>query len=303
MSLYNKYRPAAFEQVIGNTEAVNTLKSLIDKDDPPHAYLIHGPHGCGKTTLARIAAAKLGCIGEDFREIDSADFRGIDTIREMRNASAFHGLHGKRRAWLLDECHQLSRDAQNALLKALEEPPSHVYYFLCTTEPQKLLDTVKDRCFKVEVKLLTEIQMKRLLRSVVIAEKQELAKEVYDQIIQTAQGHARTALVILEKVLSHPPEERLQIARQSVDLEAKIIDLCRALIGGAQWHKVRQILAGLKDEQPESIRRAVLQYCATILLSREDDRIAAIMEAFAQNTFDSGFPGIIFSCYAAVKGT
>ncbi len=299
MSLYHKHRPTQLEAVIGNTEVVESLRAALTKDDPPHAYLFHGPSGCGKTTLARIAATMLGCVGDDFREIDSADFRGIDSIRDIRKQASFQGLNGGRRGWLLDECHKLSNDAQNALLKALEDPPSHVYYFLATTDPQKLIDTIKGRCAKFQVQLLTELQMKRLLRQVTQIEGDSIEKEVYEQIILDAQGHARNALQILEKVLDAKPEDRLKTAKQSAEMVSKTIELCRALLDGSPWSKIRAILAGLKEEQPESIRQAVLGYCASILLNKDENLAAAVMEAFASPTYDTGFPGIVYAAYAA----
>jgi DNA polymerase III gamma/tau subunit len=304
MSLYHKHRPTDFDQILGNAEMIKSLQSAVEKEDPPHAYLFTGPSGCGKTTLARIAASKLGCVGDDFREVDSADFRGIDTIRDIRRQSVFQGLHGGRRAWLLDECHKLSNDGQSALLKALEDPPNHVYYFLATTDPQKLLETIKGRCAKFQVSLLTETQMKRLIRQVTQAAAPSLMleKEVVEQIILDAQGHARNALQTLERVLDADPDDRLAIAKKSAEQQSKVIELCRALIEKSTWIKVRQILQGLKDENAEGVRQAVLGYCSAVLLNKENDQAGAIMEAFAQNTYDSGFSAIVYACYSIVRG-
>lgn len=300
MSLYTKYRPKALSEVIGNQIILESLQAALTKADPPHAYLFHGPSGCGKTTLARISAQVLGCSEDDFREIDSADFRGIDSIREIRRQSNFQALHGVRRAWLLDECHKISADGQAALLKALEDPPPHVYYFLATTDPQKLLDTIKGRCASFQVAPLSEIQMKRLLRAVVKEEGQELEKEVYDQIIASADGRPRNALQILERVLDTSPDKRLQAAKKIEEATAKTIDLCRALIGNKPWSEIKLILRDLKTEDPESIRQSILGYCSAVLLNNENNKAAAIMEAFLNPTFNSGFPGIVYASYCVV---
>lgn len=636
MPLYTKYRPTSLNQVIGNNNLLATLSSIIHKEDPPHSYLFHGPTGCGKTTLARIVATELNCVGNDFREVDSADFRGIDTIREIRRQALFKPLEGTNRAWILDECfakgthvstpegprqiedmkpgdqiysvqgkarvqavfknivfldrivrvdlstgtsiyctkqhlfltkvgswieasqlqigqqlwsahnveqdcgvpslsdlwgtyslcnnlertieqenvqpevweqtgwtdanqpyglnrdtrenrasteegsrsdnrkrqtstpyelnqnashksyaqqgtypeyatekgaewniacvergegrerkindsttavgsslrlvdgginsngplqgwewlptqlqsghrkqrvedchrdrwqrtstasstatgqkkrkeiaavrvarvtfyergsneqsfrsaighrereqgyaifydleidrhssyfangvgvhncHQLSTDAQNALLKVLEDTPKHVYFFLCTTNPQKLLDTIKGRCTQFQVSPLSSIHMKKVLRDVVAAEQESLDREVYEQIILDAQGRPRAALQILENVLAVEPDLRLDVARQAAEQQSKTIELCRALIDGSPWSKVRLILAGLSNEDPEQIRRAVMGYCSAVMLKGDNDRAGVVLEEFVlRNFFDSGHAGLTYTC-------
>ena len=106
MSLYHKYRPQSLDEVIGNENAVEAVRAELNKDNPSHSYLFHGPTGCGKTTLARITANNLGATGRDFQEVDTADFRGIETIREMRRNSMFQPVEGSCRVWLLDEVHK-----------------------------------------------------------------------------------------------------------------------------------------------------------------------------------------------------
>ncbi len=143
MGLDLKHRPKSFDRIIGNEDTVEALESYLTKKDLNHSFLFTGPSGTGKTTLARIVAGELGCEGMDFTEMNSADFRGIDTIRNIRQQMVFPPMEGKNRGWLLDEAHKLSNDAMNSLLKPLEEPPNHVYFFLATTEPQKLITTIR----------------------------------------------------------------------------------------------------------------------------------------------------------------
>ena len=132
MSLYLQYRPIELSQLKGNADIVATLEGMLDnRTSCPHAFLLHGPTGCGKTTIGRIIASSLGCKDSDFTEVDSADFRGIDTIREIRKSSQFMPTHGDVRVWLIDECHKMTNDAQNALLKILEDTPTHIYFVLC----------------------------------------------------------------------------------------------------------------------------------------------------------------------------
>ena len=124
MSLYLKYRPNSFDEMVGNEDVVQVLKSQLKGKQTPHSILFHGPTGCGKTTLGRIVANELGAKGSDLREVDSADFRGIDTIRDIRKQSTYKPLESPCRVWILDEVHKLTNDAQNAMLKALEDTPA-----------------------------------------------------------------------------------------------------------------------------------------------------------------------------------
>lgn len=305
MSLYHKYRPNAFDEVIGNEELIASVMGVLrHKDGPPHAFLFSGPTGCGKTTLSRIVANELGCVGVDFREMDSASYRGIDDIREIRKQSLYKPLEGSARVWLLDECHKLSNDAQNALLKALEDAPSHVYYILATTDPQKLLPTIRGRCACFAVSLLNDEQMLRLLKKVCKKERATVEVEVLEQIVQSSQGHPRNALQTLEQVLVVEPEQRLEIAKRAENFRTQTIELCRALTKrGVRWKEVATILSGLKDgEDPETIRRAILGYCSSILLKGENDLAGKIMELMIEPFYDSGWPGLIYACYAIVKG-
>ena len=301
MSLYLKYRPRSLERVKGNEQIIKTLNGLLDKESPPHVFLLHGPTGCGKTTIARIIAKRLGCVGSDYKEVDTADFRGIDSVREIRKNSMFKPMEGNVRVWVLDEIHKMTGDAQNALLKILEDTPSHVFFILCTTQPEKLLSTIKGRCSKLQVKSLTEVQMSSLLKRVVKREGQELEENIYDQIIQNAEGHPRDALQVLEQVLSVDPEGRLEVAKKTEEQINQSIELCRALIKGAQWKEVRTILGGLQGQEAESIRRVVLGYCQAVLLKTDKPICGLILEEFIEPFYNSGFPQLVYACYSIIK--
>ncbi len=298
MTLYLKYRPNTFEEIMGNSDIVDVLKNQLSKTSMPKSLLFHGPTGCGKTTLGRIVANEIGARGTDLREVDSADFRGIDTIREIRKQSAYKPLEGPCRVWILDECHKLTGDAQTALLKALEDTPSHVYYILCTTEPEKLLKTIRGRCSQYQVNLLSDREMFKLLKKVTRAEKEKLSKEIYDVIIQDSMGHPRNALQILDQVLAAAPDKRGRVATHAAEKQSATIELCRALINQKAWKEISGILTGLKKEDPEQIRRAVLGYCQAVLLGTNPNPVAAlVMQEFIEPFYNTGFPGLVYACY------
>ena len=306
MSLYNKYRPKELSQVIGNKEIVSYLKTIIDEPGKrPNTYLFHGPTGCGKTTLARILSKEFGCSSGDMSEmeINTASFRGIDTVRELITKSKYRsfGVSGKM-VWIIDEVHKMTNDAQNAMLKLLEDPPKKSYFILCTTDPNKLLPTVRGRCIELGVKPLNEDQMERLIKGISKAEGQKIKSIVRDQIIQDSFGLPRNAIQILEKVLGTSPDKQLEIAEQSAIEHSQSIELCKALLDKTSWKMIREILKGLKDQEAESIRRQVLGYAQAVLLKNDNQKAAFILEEFIDPFYDSGFPGLVLACYTVIKG-
>jgi DNA polymerase-3 subunit gamma/tau len=301
MSLYQKYRPQSLDEVVGNAVVVASLRSPKIKDS--HAHLFHGGAGCGKTTMGRLLAKELGAVGTDYQELDSADFRGIDTIRTIRRQVDFKPASGKCRVWLLDEAHQITNDAANALLKVLEEPPAHAYFILCTTAPQKLLPTIKSRCSEHAVAPLDEADMVSLLRRVVKGEAESLERALYQQIARESLGHPRKALTILEKVLGVPPEQRAEAAAQAAVAVSQTIELCRALIEPSpSWKKVSRILTGLGEEEPESIRRAVLGYCTSVAMKGDMTKVGLVMEEFINPFYDTGRPQLVLACMRVCAG-
>jgi hypothetical protein len=137
---------------------------------------------------------------------------------------------------------------------------------------------------------------------VVKAEGEKLSKKIYDQIIEDSMGHCRNALQTLQQVLNVAPEKRLAIAKRSAELQSQTIELCRALMNRSPWKKVASILRGLKDQDPEGIRRAVLGYCNAILLKGTNNQAAIVMEEFIEPFYNTGFPGLTFACYSIVNG-
>jgi DNA polymerase III gamma/tau subunit len=298
--LYKKHRPKTLKGVIGNESTVKALQNMIARKTVPHTILFQGPSGCGKTTLARILKTELKCGDMDFQELNCADFRGIDTIRDISRTMNLAPVSGGCRIWLLDEFHQMTGAGQNSALKIFEDTPDHVYFFLCTTDPQKLIKTIQTRCCQMPVENLTEPQMKKLLLRVSKRAKIQLTQETAENIIDASEGSARMALVILDKIKNIPPKEQAEaIAMQEEAREG--IELCRALIKkDTTWASVAKILKELKAE-PESIRWAVMGYCKSILLKKVDHHIFHVLTCFEKPFYDSKENGLVRACYQAVN--
>ena len=199
-------------------------------------------------------------------------------------------------------CHKITNDGQNALLKILEDTPKHVYFILCTTDPQKLIAAIKNRCQQFQVTTLNDREIYKILKRTVIAEGETLDKEVYDQIIQDCVGTPRLALQILEQVLAVDEDKRLDTAKQKAAEYSEVIELCRALLNNNSWKVIAGILKGIKTQEPESIRRMVLGYAQAILLNGQtNDRAGLVLQEFAEPTYNSGFVQITYACYSVCR--
>jgi len=299
--LHIDYRPQGFDEVIGNEATVKSLQAIFTRDETPHAFLFTGPSGCGKTTFGRLVKDMLECSNEDFLEINAADTRGIDTAREIISTCHYMPINGKVRVILIDECHQGTQQFLSALLKPLEDTPDHVYFILCTTDPQKLLKTIKTRCTTFEVEKLNDDQMTELINWVCECEETEMPDEVVEQIIDISDGCPREALVTLDQVISLKPSEMLDAAKGLVVDKQKVIDLCRAVIAKESWKKIMKIYNGL-DDDPERIRRAILGYFDGALRKQANDRFAAIINIFEdQGVWTAGRPALTRMIYDATQ--
>lgn len=302
MNLYHKHRPDTLKGLKGNSQVVSVMENLLnDTSKVPQSFLFHGGTGCGKTTLARIVKNSLEVSEDDYREYNSSDERGIDAIRQIINNSHFMPLNSNFKIYVLDEAHKLTNDAQNALLKILEDTPKHVIFILLTTDPDKLIKAIRGRCQQFQLNPLSEKEMKRFLIRTAKKEGDKLSEEVLEQIIMDSQGHPRNALQILEQVLNTDEDDRLKIAKQTAAETSESIELCRALIGNAGWGKVRNILKGLKNQDAEKIRRHVLGYASSVVLNGDNDKAGLVMEEFIEPFYNSGFPGLVYACYAIIK--
>ena len=227
-ALYRTYRPQLFRDVVGQEVVVKTLQNAIANNKISHAYLFSGPRGTGKTTVARIFAKTLNCenpvlqepcdkcrscheiadgISPDVIEIDAASNNGVDEIRDIREKAKFLPSGTKYKIYIIDEVHMLSTGAFNALLKTLEEPPSHVVFILATTEAQKIPSTIASRCQRFEFKALTVSEISKKLRLVCSDENVEITEEALTSIAESAEGALRDALSVLDQAISYSDEK------------------------------------------------------------------------------------------------
>lgn len=301
MELYRRLRPTSFEEMVGSRSTLSVLSKMVETKRIPHFLLFTGPSGTGKTTAARILAKELGCEGLDFREMNSANFNGIATIRDVQEKMRLSPMTSKCRVFLMDEVHQFSKDAQDAANKMLEDTPSHVYFFWCTSEPNKLIKAVLTRGSPMVFNSISDSDIEDLLDRTAKSENIKLASDARAMIVEAAGGSARMAMVLLEKI-SHLSVKEQAEAVEAVKVEqAETKELCQALMTGKSWPTVAGILKNLKTE-PETVRRAVLGYARNTLLNDGSKKRAhQMLISFEKNFYDSGTAGLTLSCYEVVN--
>lgn len=201
VSLYRKYRPQSFDQVLGQDSIVATLQSALKSGSLSHAYLFAGSRGTGKTSIARIFAKELGTSLSDIYEIDAASNNGVDEMRELTSGIATLPFDSKYKVYILDEVHMLSKSSFNALLKTLEEPPAHVIFILATTELHKVLDTVKSRCQVFEFKKPSLEILVNMVKEGAKKEGVVLDDDAAELIAKRGNGAFRDTWGILERVI------------------------------------------------------------------------------------------------------
>ena len=203
-ALYRKYRPNTLDELVGQPDAVALITEQIKKKNLGHAYLFSGPRGVGKTSLARIIATTIGCDPVfDITEIDAASHNKVDDIRELNDSVNFIASSpGKKRVFILDEVHMLSNAASNAFLKTLEEPPEHVIFILATTEPERVIETIRSRTTHLAFKRIGNEEIITSLEKISKQEKIKLSKELLEYISNQSEGSLRDAINLFEQTYS-----------------------------------------------------------------------------------------------------
>lgn len=304
LCLYRKHRPTLFKHLIGQTEAATTLARMVQNKKVNQAMIFTGSSGTGKTSAARILRDKLDCKSTDYQEINAAESRGIDTVRDIASQCKTSAGFGSCKIYVWDEGHALTKDAQSALLKILEDTPPNVYFIIATTEPLKLLTTIHTRCLEIKFKAIKLLDLRALVEDVIKKEGKSISIKVSSRIAEVAEGSARKALVDLEKVIDVEDEKKQLELLVDEDSKRQAIEIARILIEGqkVKWLEVASIIKEV-DADPDSIRRLILAYATTVLLGAGDKASQAdnVIQAFSDSFWQTGKAGLVSAAYGVVR--
>jgi DNA polymerase III gamma/tau subunit len=301
MSLYKKYRPRSLDEVVGQAATVNQLKGFGTK--VPHVLGFFGAPGTGKTTLARIMAKVVGASEMNIIERNIGQDNGIDTIREIQQQSQLRPLGGGTTVYILDEFHSATKQAYQGLLKLLEDTPSHVYFFVCTSQPEKIDKAIRTRITGFQLNNLSQPLMAEHLLRVLSMEGFVSCPEPVQQIAKAANGSMRTALVMLEQVIASEfdPSVIANLKSEEDDFDAKpdLRNLARALIfKEGTWESIYALVDAIKDDELESARWFILAYAKSCMAKKNTAPMAArCILQMNEPFFNSKKPGFLAVCY------
>ncbi len=314
IALYRKYRPQKFSEVVGQEHVVKILLNAVESGKVSHAYLFSGPRGCGKTTIARLLAKAVNCEKKDnpdpcnkcsscleirkgnavdLIEIDAASHRGIDEIRELRDGIRFSPAKLDYKVFILDEAHQLTSGAFNALLKMLEEAPSHVIFILATTQPLKVIPTIISRCQRFDFRKITVVEIVNRLKKIIKKEGYQAEEEALKMIAVAADGALRDAESILSQVMSFTSKDNVIRKEDIKDLLGVIEKQVISSFINSLLNQNCEGAVRIMDEafshgtDPEDFHKNILYYLREMLMlkiisSREGSFLDSLMAVFTK---------------------
>ncbi len=290
-SLYRKWRPLHWDQVIGQEHVVQTLRNAVTGDRVAHAYLFAGPRGTGKTTTARILAKAVNCLDKDLAkrpcnkcehckavnqgrfldliEIDAASNTSVDDVRDLRDRINFSPNQGRYKVYIIDEVHMLSTAAFNALLKTLEEPPPHAIFILATTEVHKIPATVLSRCQRHEFRRIPVKEIIDNLRMLADEEKISAEPEALSLVARQATGSMRDAISLLDQLASAGDNITLQLAQDVLGTATSqaVIEVIEAILNHQSAQGLDAIHRSLDSgSDPRQFARQIVDYLRSLLL-------------------------------------
>ncbi len=246
-TLYRKYRPQSFKEVHGQPQVTETLEKSIKNKKIAHAYLFAGSRGTGKTSVARILARELGVSDKDLYEIDAASNRGIDDIRLLREGVYAIPFESPYKFYIIDEAHMLTKEAWNAFLKTLEEPPAHCVFVLATTDRDRVPETIQSRCEVYTFKQPTRAMLAEIVADIAKKEGYSLERSAAELVALLAEGSFRDALGILQKILAVSSDKKIDVAE------------VEAVSGAPRGEIVRQLLSAIAKRDPSTALGTIQQ--------------------------------------------
>lgn len=281
--LYRKYRPQKFSEIVGQDHIVKTLKGAIDLGNIAHAYLFCGSRGIGKTSIARIFAKELETVEHDIYEIDAASNNGVDEIRSLNEAVCVLPFSSKYKVYILDEVHMLSKPAFNALLKTLEEPPSHVIFILATTEEHKVPETISSRCQVFNFSRPSPLVIRQVIEKTAKEEGFALERSSADLISLLAEGSFRDALGILQKIMSASKDMKVSVGEVEQITGAPKGEMINSFLESLGLKKSEDSLKVVSEISKSGLSSKLflmlaISKCRLILLSRYAPSLAEKME-------------------------
>lgn len=293
-SLYDKYRPRSWSELVGQPGARKILQTHAEARRG-RQFLLYGPSGTGKTTAARIMARAVGCAEGAISQVPAAVFSGVENMRQVQQALNYSPMAGAQsRVVIVDECHALSAAAWKSLLQVVEEPAKHVYWIFCTTELNKVPVTIQTRCVKVPFKTVPDDKLRELLCDVCDAERFDTPDGVIDLIIDHAHGSPREALSCLSTVAECETRKEAATLLQKASEDDNVLELCRFLMKpNGSWLKCMQLVKEIAEkEEPEGVRLAIVNYLAVAVMnSKKDDeacRLLRMLDCFSTPYYNAG---------------